>query len=72
MDEQQAELIRYLREVIGEEGCCVTCNEDDIFFRDGKWMLMLEHFMEPWELGETVEEAKAAIRDYASMGFGLA
>jgi hypothetical protein len=32
---------------------------------------MLEGFLEPWDLGWTVVEAKASIREYASMGFGL-
>jgi hypothetical protein len=32
---------------------------------------MLEGFMEPWRLGNTVAEAKASIREYAGMGFGL-
>ncbi|MGD2037022.1 MAG: hypothetical protein PVH28_04005 [Desulfobacterales bacterium] len=27
--------------------------------------------MEPLKLGQTVEEAKASIRDYAEMGFGI-
>jgi len=27
-------------------------DEDDVFYRNGKWMLKLEHFMEPWEVGE--------------------
>jgi hypothetical protein len=70
--DQQAELVNYLRQVIGEEGCCVSCNTDDVFFEDGTWKLKLENFLEPWELGETVDEAKARIREYASMGFGLA
>jgi len=33
--------------------------------------MMLEGFMEPWCIGKTVEEAKASIKDCASMGFGL-
>ena len=70
--DQQTELVNYLQQVIGEEGCCVSCNTDDIFFEDGKWKLKLENFLEPWELGETVDEAKARIREYASMGFGQA
>jgi len=71
MDEQ-TELINYLRQVIGEEGCCVTCNRDDIFFEDGQWKLKMENFIEPWVLGETVDQAKAKIKEYASMGFGMA
>jgi hypothetical protein len=33
--------------------------------------MMLEGFMEPWKLGQTVEEAQASIKAYAGMGFGL-
>ena len=32
---------------------------------------MLEGFMEPWKLGQTLEEAKTGIREYAGMSFGL-
>jgi hypothetical protein len=35
------------------------------------WKMILEGFMEPLKLGQTVEEAKASIRDYAEMGFGI-
>jgi len=33
--------------------------------------MMLEGFMEPWKLGQTVEEAQASIKDYARMDLGL-
>jgi hypothetical protein len=33
--------------------------------------MMLEGFMEPWKLGKTDAEAESAIKEYASMGFGL-
>jgi hypothetical protein len=33
--------------------------------------MMLEGFMEPWKLGQTVEEAQASIKEYSRMGFGL-
>jgi hypothetical protein len=33
--------------------------------------MMLEGFMEPWKLGQTVEAAKGSIKDYSRMGFGL-
>ena len=32
---------------------------------------MLEGFMEPWYFGKTVAEAKAGLREYANMGFGI-
>jgi hypothetical protein len=66
----QAELIAYLRQVVEEEECCVTCSEDNIFWEDGAWKLQLAGFLEPWPLGETVDEAKAKLKEYASMKFG--
>ena len=42
-----------------------------MFQDDEGWKMMLEGFMEHWKLGRTVAEAKAAIREYARMGFGL-
>ena len=60
-----------LMDVLGEEGCGVSCEEATIFQDDEGWKMMLEGFMEPWKLGQTVEEARASIREYASMGFGL-
>jgi hypothetical protein len=70
MNERQ-ELLETLMDVIGEEGCGVSCNEADIFEDSEGWKMMLEGFMEPWRLGKTVEEAKSSIKEYASMGFGL-
>ena len=60
-----------LMDTIGEEGCGVACEEATIFKDDQGWKMMLEGFMEPWKLGQTVEEAKASIKEYAKMGFGL-
>lgn len=66
------ELLGYFREVVGEEGCCGgACEQADIFKDAGGWKVFLEGFMEPWNLGSTVEEAKKSIREYAQMGFGL-
>jgi hypothetical protein len=64
-------ILTALMDVLGEEGCGVSCEEATIFKDDEGWKMMLEGFMEPWKLGQTVEEAKASIREYASMGFGL-
>jgi hypothetical protein len=33
--------------------------------------MMLQSFMEPRELDQTLEEAKASIEGFARMGFGL-
>ena len=35
------------------------------------WKMELEGFMAPWQLGKTLEEAKASIREYAGMVFDL-
>ena len=64
-------ILTALMDVLGEEGCGVSCEEATIFRDDQGWKMMLEGFMEPWNLGQTVEEAKASIKEYADMGFGL-
>jgi hypothetical protein len=65
------EIVRFLYDVIGQEGCGLSCSEAEVFEDDKGWKMMLEGFMEPWYIGKTVEEAKASIKEYASMGFGL-
>jgi hypothetical protein len=65
------ELLASLMEAVGEEGCGISCQEAEIFLDEEGWKLFLEGFMEPWFLGKSVAEAKARIREYASMGFGL-
>jgi len=65
------EIRDYLYRVVGEEGCGVSCEEAEIFRDEEGWKFKLEGFMEPWRLGETVEEAKATLKEYASQGFGL-
>lgn len=67
----QGEILDALMEVIGEEGCGAVCQEAAIFKDEDGWKFMLEGFMEPWRLGHTLAEAKASIREYARMGFGL-
>ena len=69
--ENKEELLNYLMDVIGEEGCGVSCEQAEIFHDREGWKMMLEGFMAPWKLGETVEEAKKSIKEYATMGFGL-
>ena len=64
-------ILMALMDVLGEEGCGVSCEEATIFRDDEGWKMMLEGFMEPWKLGQTVEEASANIKEYAGMGFGL-
>jgi hypothetical protein len=70
MHEKQ-KLLNTLMEVLGQEGCGVSCEEAIIFKDEEGWKMMLEGFMEPWKLGNTVAEAEAAIKEYAEMGFGL-
>jgi len=69
--EGRKELLAYLKDTVGEEGCGVSCDDADIFHDQKGWNLMLCGFLEPWPLGETVEEAKASIKEYASQGFGM-
>jgi hypothetical protein len=64
-------ILEALMAALGEEGCGVSCEEATIFMDDEGWKMMLEGFMEPWKLGQTVEEARANIKEYAGMGFGL-
>lgn len=65
-------ILKTLKDVIGEEGCGVSCEQADVFRDEEGWKFFLEGFMEPWPLGKTVEEARSRIREYASQGFGLA
>jgi hypothetical protein len=65
------EIVRFLYETIGEGACGVSCCDAEVFEDEKGWSMQLETFMEPWLLGRTVEEAKASIKEYASMGFGL-
>ena len=72
MDDQR-KIRETLLEILGEEGCGITCEDDtDIFHDEEGWKLMLCGFMEPWKLGATVDEAGATLRELGSMGFGLA
>jgi hypothetical protein len=68
---EQEEILSFLMETIGEEGCGVACKEADVFKDQTGWKIMLEGFMEPWYIGKTVAEAKSNIKKYASMGLGL-
>lgn len=70
MDDREI-ILSELMNVLGEEGCGVSCEQATVFEDEEGWKLMLEGFMEPWKLGRTVEEAKASIGEYARMGFGL-
>jgi hypothetical protein len=65
-------ILMTLKDVIGEEGCGVSCEQAEVFRDEEGWKFLLEGFMEPWPLGKTVEEAEARIKEYASQGFGMA
>ena len=70
--EGQQEIRETLFEILGEQGCGITCEDDVSIFHDEQgWKLMLCGFMEPWYLGMTVDEARAALRKLGSMQFGL-
>ncbi|MCK8602084.1 hypothetical protein [Desulfoferrobacter suflitae] len=71
MDEK-AELNQYLYDLVGTEGCGVSCGNADILHDEEGWKLMMEGFMEPWKLGRTITEAKASLKEYVSQGFGIA
>ena len=64
-------IMKTLLNMIGEEGCGIACEEATVFIDEDGWKMQLEGFMEPWFLGQTVDEAEASIREYAAMGFGL-
>lgn len=68
---EKEELLSELMDVLGEEGCGVSCEEATLYKDADGWKMMLEGFMEPWNLGQSVEEARQSIRQYARMGFGL-
>ena len=68
---EREDILDALMQVIGEEGCGVACEEATVFKDEEGWKFFLEGFMEPWRLGYTLAEAKASIREYARMGFGL-
>jgi hypothetical protein len=65
------EVRQVLMDVVGEEGCGVSCEEADIFQDEEGWKLKLCGFLEPWKLGKTDAEAKFHLRELADMRFGL-
>ena len=71
MDNEKQQIYALLYEIVGESGCGVACSEAEIYMENGQWKLFLEGFMEPWPMGETVEEVKANLRAYAGQAFGL-
>lgn len=70
MNEKET-LMQVLYDAVGEEGCGIACEEATLYKDEDGWKMMLEGFMAPWDLGRDLEEAKARIREYSRMGFGL-
>lgn len=68
---EREEILTTLMELVGEEGCGISCSEADVFKDDEGWKLMMEGFMEPWRIGRSVREAKETLREFSSMRFGL-
>lgn len=71
MEKDKQRIYDYLYNIVGQGGCGVSCTEAEIFLEDGQWKLFLEGFMEPWPMGETVEEVMKNLDDYAAQGFGI-
>ena len=69
---EREDILGFLMDIIGEEGCGVSCEEAEVFKDETGWKMFLGGFMEPWYLGKTPQEAKNRIKEYASQGFGLA
>ncbi len=70
--EGERQIRETLYEILGKEGCGIGCEDDaDIFHDEEGWKLMLCGFMEPWKLGGTVDEARSALKNLGSMGYGL-
>jgi hypothetical protein len=85
MDEKQ-EIMQTLYDTFGRDGCGLTCCQPDtkepdssdpvycepeIYKDETGWKLFMEGFMEPWPLGRTVQEAKAALIAYGHTAYGL-
>ena len=69
--ETREEIQKELITIFGEDGCGNVCDETNIFHDEEGWKLFLCGFMEPWNLGKTVDEARLKIRELAAMGLGL-
>ncbi len=71
MKDDKQKIFDRVCEIVGEGGCGEACTDRDIFQEDGEWKLFLCGFLEPWPLGQTLEEVEASLREYANQGFGL-
>ena len=71
MKDQKQEIYDLLYDIVGEGGCAGACSEAELYQEDGVWKLFLCGFMEPWPLGNTMDEVESNLREYADQGLGL-
>ena len=71
MTNDKQRIFDLVSEVVGEGGCGAACTESEIYQENGEWQLFLCGFLEPWPLGQTLEEVEASLREYTSKGLGL-
>ncbi len=58
-------------EIVGEEGCGAACTDSEIYQENGARPIFLCGFLEPWPLGQTLEEVEANLQEYTDQGLGL-
>ena len=66
---EKEEILSALMDAVGADECGVNCEEAELYKDEEGWQLMMGCFMGPWNLGQTVEEAKASIDEYSKMTF---
>ena len=71
MKDEKHQIVDLIYEIFGEDGCGSACTDSEVFQEDGEWKLFLCGFLEPWALGQTLEEVEASMRAYAGPGFGI-
>jgi len=59
----RAEIVKFLYDVIGEEGCGVSCSEAEGFRDERGWNMMLEGFYGAWFIGKQWKRLKPASRN---------
>ena len=57
---EREDILNVLIQAIGEEGCGIACEEATVFKDEEGWKFMLERFVAPCKLGNTVPEARAS------------
>ena len=66
---EKEEILSALMNAVGVDECGANCEEVELFKDEEGWQLMMGCFMGPWNLGQTVKEAKASIYEYSKMTF---